>query len=257
MRHRIARGLLAVLAVAAPRSMMSQQQVLHRSDTLPNVSMRALEIGGVLLAVAFVVDKRTEHVFQGYYGPNTQRAANTFDKFGEITGIGVVVGGLGVAAIITRDHRVVQDMVRAGLSAVIATGDATAMKYTFGRERPYSDVDQDGLDFHAFHGSTAGSPSFPSGHASVAFALATSLGDATGKTWAKVGLWGLATGTAWARLQLNQHWVSDVAAGAAVGILSAKFADGRLKIMGIKPPQFVMEPRTLGLAWTVPMPLLR
>lgn len=249
---------LGLLTLGLFQPANGQQQVVHRSDTIVNVSSKAVLLSAGVVAVAFLLDRKTANTFEGSYGPSTASAANTFNKFGEVTGIGVVLGGLGVASLITRKHHTVQTLLRVTTGVAVATGITSGLKYAFGRDRPYADADHDGLDFHPFRGVAAGSPSFPSGHTTIAFAMATSLGDAVGNTWAKVGLWGLATGTAWARMQLDQHWLSDVAVGAAIGIMSAKFGDGRIKILGVRPPRFVMPDRTtVGLAWTIPAPMVR
>jgi hypothetical protein len=51
-----------------------------------------------------------------------------------------------------------------------------------------------------------------------------------------------ATGTASSRINDNRHWLSDVAAGAVVGITSAKFASGRWRVFGIRAPSFIVGP---------------
>lgn len=66
--------------------------------------------------------------------------------------------------------------------------------------------------------------SFPSGHTSFAFANATVLYEefrATGPVLAYSGF-GFATTTGTLRILNNRHWLSDVMAGAGIGILSAK-----------------------------------
>jgi membrane-associated phospholipid phosphatase len=83
----------------------------------------------------------------------------------------------------------------------------------------------------------------------MAFALATSLADDIHRPWATVGLYGMATAVGWSRINDNRHWLSDVAAGAIVGITSAKLASGRWRIFGLKPPSFVTGPTGLGLGW--------
>lgn len=62
--------------------------------------------------------------------------------------------------------------------------------------------------------------SFPSGHASSAFALAGSLGDAYG--WvAGVPATALALAISVGRVSENAHWLSDVIAGSALGLFWA------------------------------------
>ena len=54
---------------------------------------------------------------------------------------------------------------------------------------------------------------------------------------------------AWSRVYDNQHWVSDVVVGAAVGIASAKLATGRWTIFGLRAPVPLATPNGLGLMW--------
>lgn len=68
--------------------------------------------------------------------------------------------------------------------------------------------------------------SFPSGHATFAFAGATMLCHEFGHVspWVIVGGYGLATLTALDRLRLDRHYLHDVCAGAAVGIMGTEVA---------------------------------
>jgi hypothetical protein len=75
--------------------------------------------------------------------------------------------------------------------------------------------------------------SFPSGHASQAFASATfasanfhrAWGDSSGAKWADAGLYTAASLTALARVEAQVHYPSDVMAGAALGNFMARFLD--------------------------------
>ena len=68
--------------------------------------------------------------------------------------------------------------------------------------------------------------SFPSQHTSAAFAAATFMHREYGgrSVWYSIGGYSVATGTAALRVLGNKHWVSDVLAGAGVGILSTELA---------------------------------
>ncbi len=103
--------------------------------------------------------------------------------------------------------------VSAGLSYAFMAGFVNSIKYTAKEMRP--------------DGSTANS--FPSGHTATAFVSATILHKEYGLTrspWFSVGGYALATGTGICRVLNNRHWVSDVFAGAGIGILSAELAYG-------------------------------
>lgn len=68
--------------------------------------------------------------------------------------------------------------------------------------------------------------SFPSGHTAEAFASAEFLRQEYKNVspWYGVGGYAAATATAYLRMYNNKHWLSDVAAGAGIGILSTKLA---------------------------------
>lgn len=70
------------------------------------------------------------------------------------------------------------------------------------------------------------SNSFPSGHTATAFAGATFLWEEykDKSVWIGVAGYAIATGTGLFRIYNNRHWLTDVAAGAGIGILSTKIA---------------------------------
>ncbi len=73
---------------------------------------------------------------------------------------------------------------------------------------------------------TSAHNSFPSGHTATAFMGAEFLWQEYGRTQPWVGYAGYAVATATGLLRIynNRHWVNDVVAGAAIGMLSTKFA---------------------------------
>lgn len=101
----------------------------------------------------------------------------------------------------------------------IAISGASAMffKLLFHRQRPY---EANSADSQVWFGPSLKSNnlSFPSGHTTTAFALASSLATYYKDKW-EVGiiLYSLAGITAWSRIHDNQHWFSDVVAGALLG----------------------------------------
>jgi membrane-associated phospholipid phosphatase len=98
------------------------------------------------------------------------------------------------------------------LSAAVIT---SVLKYTIDRPRPfetYPDIEK---------ATYAGSPSFPSGHTSDAFSLATSLSIAYPKWYVIVPSYAWALTVAYSRMHLGVHYPSDVLAGALVGAGSA------------------------------------
>ncbi|MDR9441780.1 MAG: phosphatase PAP2 family protein [Schleiferiaceae bacterium] len=124
-----------------------------------------------------------------------------------------------------------------------------ALKYATGRRRPASHPDQP-YRFFRYRGWDD-TPSFPSGHAALAFALASSLSRSAGdKWWAAVPLYGLAAATAWQRVYDGRHWPSDVVAGALLGtILGRSFTRPEPAAVSFRYQALPGAPLGLTLAW--------
>ncbi len=153
---------------------------------------------------------------------------------------------LGIAAVglASGNARILQTAKVVGASVLLAGAAAGGSKFAFGRPRPEASLDADG--FVPF----SGQGSMPSGHTATAFALATSLSDEIHNPWATVGLYGLATATGWSRVNDNRHWFTDVAAGALVGITSAKLMSGHWRIFGLRAPSMMASPSgRLSVGW--------
>lgn len=100
----------------------------------------------------------------------------------------------------------------------LSTIISQTIKITAGRSRPYTN---DGSNTWKPFTFTDRNYSFPSGHTTVAFTIATVLSYRIDKWWAYASLYSLATSTAIARIYLDKHWASDVLMGAGIGTVSA------------------------------------
>ena len=119
--------------------------------------------------------------------------------------------GMATAGFIKHDKTLIRNAYT-GLAALAVTGGISlALKYSVNRERPfvtYPDIVQK---------SKAGSPSFPSGHTSSAFATATSVSLAYPKWYIIVPSYTWAGTVGYSRMHLGVHYPSDVLAGALIG----------------------------------------
>ena len=91
------------------------------------------------------------------------------------------------------------------------------IRWGFPTQRPYQ------LDMGTLWVQHGGRSSFPSQHASGAFALAMAitLGVTRHRKWLVALAWVAAIGIGWSRIHLGVHFASDVLAGALVGITAA------------------------------------
>ena len=122
---------------------------------------------------------------------------------------------MGTSGLIKHDDQLFRNACVVLGATAVNSGITLAMKYAINRERPfvtYTDITKK---------SKGGSPSFPSGHTSSAFATATSLSLAYPKWYIIVSSYSWAGTVAYSRMHLGVHYPSDVLTGALVGAGSA------------------------------------
>jgi membrane-associated phospholipid phosphatase len=252
MRHVVWMSLVlgsSAVPAAAPAQALATppSKPVAPPDSTYNFGLRQLAIGAAGIVVISAIDPAIARGLHNAASAGTLNTDRQLDRFGDATGTVPIIGGIALTGLITKNRAMTRAALHAAESVLLAGLVVQGSKYVVGRTRPVGDPDLDGSDFHSFGAAT---PAFPSGHAADAFALATSLSDAVGRKWATVGVYALATGTAWARLSEEQHWLSDVVAGAAVGIVSAKFVSGRLRVFGMRAPHFIVGPQGMGMRWS-------
>lgn len=201
----------------------------------------AIAAGG--LSALMLLDHPVQRYAIHNNGPGANGVASTVRHFGQPEVYGTITAGLVATGLITGNQAITRSGGRLALSLALAGAGTQIGKFALGRPRPSQSLDADGYE------PFSGQVSFPSGHTAMAFALATSLADDIHRPWATVGLYGMATAVGWSRINDNKHWLSDVAAGAIVGITSAKLASGRWRIFGLRAPSFITGPSGLGLGW--------
>ncbi len=241
----LSRWLLVGLVIAHPLQVSAQQETLGsvQQPTVLRWWHGAIALGG--LSALMLLDGPSQRFFQDHRSARGDDWARSIRRIGQPEVYGTVTLGLVAAGLVSGDA----DVTRAGgrLAATLALAGATSTlaKLTFGRPRPSESLDADG--YSPFSGQDA----MPSGHTTMAFALATALADDIHRPWATVGLYTLATGVGWSRVNDNRHWLTDVAGGAIVGITSAKLVNGHWRIFGLRPPSVLLGPTHAGLAWRV------
>ncbi len=116
---------------------------------------------------------------------------------------------------------------------------AQVLKQLTHRDRPYMDNPPDPFQWYGpFHAPS--NSSFPSGHSTVAFAIATVVATSYSKTiWVPIVCYTLAGLTALSRVYQNDHWFSDIFVGSALGFAIGKTIINnqmkKLKIIPVSP----------------------
>ena len=193
-------------------------EIVRDVQRLPSrESLAWLGVGAALAALAHPVDRRTSDALgapawlDGVFEPGETIGGARLQM-----GSAATVFTLGHLTRSPRVTRIGADLLRAQL---LSQGITAAVKMSVGRDRP------DGTEF-----------SFPSGHTSVTFASATVIQRHFG--WkAGIPAYGVAAYVAASRINEQRHFLSDVAFGAAIGIVT-----GRTVTIGRGNGRFAVAP---------------
>lgn len=116
---------------------------------------------------------------------------------------------------------------------------AQVLKQLTHRDRPYMNNPPDPYMWYGpFHAPS--NSSFPSGHSTIAFAVATVIATSYRNTiWVPIVCYTLAGLTALSRVYQNDHWLSDIFIGSALGFAIGKTVMNnhlkKLKILPVSP----------------------
>ena len=210
-------------------------------------------LGGI--AVLSLIDEPVQRYTQKHRSNTLESLAKVFERQGSAVYYGGVSLGVLAVGVVSGDN----DITRAGgrLVATVAGSSLVmqGMKMLVGRSRPNANAGA--YDFHPFSTledsrGVEQSESMPSGHTTVAFAVATAVADDLESLPISVILYTWAAGAGFSRVYENRHWLSDTAVGALFGITTAKIVTGRWRVFNLKPPQFLIaESGAMGLAWNL------
>lgn len=144
------------------------------------------------------------------------------DKYLELNASSVSYVTIGTPAVLLtagllgKDKKLKEDALFMAGAYLLSGGITSLTKKTIKRPRPY-----EAYDFVIKRDDEAGGYSFPSGHTSSAFNVATGLALRYPKWQVIVPCSVYACSVAWARMYQGVHYPSDVLAGALIGASSA------------------------------------
>ncbi|VVM07539.1 phosphatase PAP2 family protein [Methylacidimicrobium tartarophylax] len=190
--------------------------------------------------LSFPMDFAAYRVVQQIDRPTFQQIAQQFSFWGDYLPGSILVSILfAIGSLIAKSRRARSAALASFLAASVAGITLDAGRFSFGRPRPYATVaaatlrigrkpepkvsfgrtrpDNDlpdglygPLGIHMFQG-------FPSGHAASSTASAAAIIRLVPQLGIPLGL--LALGVCWSRMELRQHYLSDVTVGAIWGTL--------------------------------------
>jgi len=148
----------------------------------------------------------------------TNSALTTIEHFGKTYAVGIM-GGFYLAGIVTdnaKSVQVAQDLVAASVTSVLVN---QSIKVTLNRSRPRENLGNN--NFVGYTGPNNNS-SFPSGHTTEAFTLASVIASHYDQTWVSVVSYSTASLVGIARMYHDAHFASDVVASAFIGTYIGK-----------------------------------
>lgn len=171
---------------------------------------------GLFIGTLISADPRMAGAVQGAASGATNQMSKIVTPFGSWAAF-ATSGGLIATGLIARDSHL-STMGREALEACLLAGLFNDIgKPLFGRSRPYQSDNQN--VFKPFSGNT----SFPSGHATVAFAFASVIAARSDGWVIPTVSYTLASLVAYSRVNDKQHFVSDVVAGGLIGVTVGRF----------------------------------
>jgi membrane-associated PAP2 superfamily phosphatase len=182
-----------------------------RSDwTTAGISVAAVLGTGLLL------DHSVDKFMLNHANASSDRLARDVQNLGSTPSV-VIAGGIYLAGVAFKDPEVratgIDTMVTMGLANLLLT---LPLKVVVGRSRPYAE--KGSTDFHPLNGGE----SFPSGHVTQAFALASVIAEHADRPWVSCVSYGLAGLVGVARMEQRAHFMSDVVAAGLIGTFMGK-----------------------------------
>ncbi len=210
--------VILLLYTATAYAQLNQQNIVYHADTLrtpkikksvwkqtPYIPLTLISLGALGTLDNRIIDSKEIREERNEYTPHFHHNADNYLQFAPI----IAVYGLNACGIKGKNSF-------ANRTAILVKAEVMVAAVTFSLKK-----------ITAVPRPDSGQPtSFPSGHTAEAFAAATFMAKEYGdhSIWYPIGAYTVATGIGAMRVLNNRHWVSDVLAGAGIGILATEVA---------------------------------
>ena len=178
--------------------------------------MKKIIVFGILcvLNTQFILSQNIDYQILKSLNKYQSTSDNKFQKFVSDAAAPLSIGApiaLFTVGLIEKDENLKRKGIQTGVAFAATLAETYALKYAVKRSRPY--VTYPDLKNLAIEDT----PSFPSGHTSSTFSIATSLSLNFPKWYVIVPAYTWAAATGYSRMYLNVHYPSDVLVGAILG----------------------------------------
>jgi membrane-associated phospholipid phosphatase len=231
--HRATTLLGAALGISSAASGQSADTTRATDKTF--FSRRDAVAAGLITATSVVISVFDERIARWTQTPVVQGGDARRDVVNVLTMFNEVPLTLGAGAVwavgrMTHQSTMADVGLHTAEALLLTVGASEIVRGSLGRMRPRESPD-DSYEFQYGKGFTQfAARSFPSIHSGVAFAAATALNEEVrirrpgAVRYAAPVLYTMALVPGITRMYLNQHWTSDIVAGAAVGTLMGRRA---------------------------------
>lgn len=187
-----------------------------------------------LIAGVSILDGNTKTEAQEGRTKNLDQFTKQAQRFGAEYSF-LLLGGFEAYGYWAKDAKAKAVAMDGITASIIATGIITpVLKFAVGRVRPAHATST--FEFRPF----SGSESFPSGHTTQAFAVASVIAAHYDQWWVQGAAYGLAGMVGYSRIEQNAHFTSDVVAGAIIGTVVGRAIVHRHD--QLKPGAFALSP---------------
>ncbi len=203
--------------------------------------LAGISAGGLLI---YSADGQIRNAFKknrSAANDNTSRVLEKFGNGGYEMGFLGVYGGLGY---LFKKPELSRTAVLAFESFAAANIAGTLLKCAAGRYRPYAGRGKG--SFRPFKLKTCNT-SFPSGHTTSAFSIASVFSARSESRAVSVAAYSMAAGTALQRIYADKHWSSEVFAAAALGTVVGRWIVSKERGQA-KPSALLLPVYTPGYA---------
>jgi membrane-associated phospholipid phosphatase len=149
------------------------------------------------------------------------------NKYGQMAFIGLGAS-YALYGVVKKDRKIIDTSWLMAESFFFTRIATVALKWSLGRARPYAGEGADSFHFLSFSGKEE-YKSMPSGHASGIFSLMTVLARQYDYWWIKLPAYTFAFSVGFQRIQINDHWPSDVLLGGLIGYSTATMLVNKYK----------------------------